>query len=75
MATATQPQPPAREGRRRAGNHDRAPDPPLPAPPVAPARPRPRRTDVLFSFYYMVIGALQREPNPDLSGRSLTRPT
>jgi len=66
VATATQPQPPEVLRER--------------AEPIAPARRRPRRrlwplagltlgaVVFLFPFYYMVVGALQREPNSDLSG-------
>jgi multiple sugar transport system permease protein len=66
MATATQPQPPeVLEERAR---------------PIAPPSRRSRRRlwpllgltvgalVFLFPFYYMVVGALQREPNSDLSG-------
>jgi len=66
MATATQPQPPeVLEEQAR---------------PIAPTSRRSRRRlwpllglsvgalVFLFPFYYMVIGALQREPNSDLSG-------
>jgi ABC-type glycerol-3-phosphate transport system permease component len=66
MATATQPQPPeVLEEQAR---------------PITPPSRRSRRRlwpllgltagalVFLFPFYYMVIGALQREPNSDLSG-------
>ena len=73
MATATQPQP-AEVVEERAR-------------PIAPPSRRSRRRlwpllgltagalVFLFPFYYMVIGALQREPNSGVSGRSPTRPT
>jgi multiple sugar transport system permease protein len=66
MATATQPQPPEVLEQRPK--------------PIAPPSRRSRRrlgpllgltagaVVFLFPFYYMVIGALQREPNSDLSG-------
>jgi multiple sugar transport system permease protein len=66
MATATQPQPPEVIDAR--------------AEPIAPPSRRSRRrlwpllaltagaVVFLFPFYYMVIGALQREPNSDVSG-------
>ena len=66
MATATQPQHPEVVEE--------------PAQPIAPPSRRSRRRLLpllgltvgavvfLFPFYYMVIGALQREPNSDLSG-------
>jgi multiple sugar transport system permease protein len=66
MATATQPQPAEVTEER--------------AQPIAPPTRRSRRRlwpllglglgalVFLFPFYYMVIGALQREPNSDLSG-------
>jgi multiple sugar transport system permease protein len=69
MATATQPQP-AQPGEAAAER----------ATAVAPPTRRPRRRlwpllglgvgalVFLFPFYYMVIGALQREPNSDVSG-------
>ena len=65
MATITQPQPPAVRER---------------AAPIAPPTRRSRRRLLpllglalgalvfLFPFYYMVVGALQREPNSDVSG-------
>ena len=69
MATATQPQPaqPVKAAAEQATT-------------IAPPTRRSRRRlwpllglalgalMFLFPFYYMVIGALQREPNPDLSG-------
>jgi multiple sugar transport system permease protein len=66
VATATQPQP-VRAAGRRAGA-------------IAPPSRRSRRrlgplvglglgaVVFLFPFYYMVVGALQREPNTDVSG-------
>ena len=66
MATATQPQPPELLAERPQ--------------PIAPPSRRSRRrlwpllgltlgaVVFLFPFYYMVIGALQSEPNSDLSG-------
>ena len=69
MATATQPQP-ARPAEAAAEQ----------ATAIAPPTRRSRRRlwpllglavgalVLLFPFYYMVIGALQREPNTDLSG-------
>jgi multiple sugar transport system permease protein len=69
VATATQPQP-ARPAEAAAEQ----------ATAIAPPTRRSRRRlwpllglavgalVFLFPFYYMVIGALQREPNPDLSG-------
>jgi len=69
VATATQPQP-ARPVEAAAEQ----------ATAIAPPTRRSRRRlwpllglavgalVFLFPFYYMVIGALQREPNPDLSG-------
>ena len=66
MATATQPQPPELLAERPQ--------------PIAPPSRRSRRRlwpllgltlgamVFLFPFYYMVIGALQSEPNSDLSG-------
>jgi multiple sugar transport system permease protein len=74
VATATEPQPaqPATAATERAT---------AATPPARRARPsrRSRRLGpllglslgalvFLFPFYYMVIGALQREPNPDVSG-------
>ena len=65
MATITQPQPPAVQER---------------ATPIAPPTRRSRRRLLpllglalgalvfLFPFYYMIVGALQREPNSDVSG-------
>jgi multiple sugar transport system permease protein len=65
VATITQPQPPAVRER---------------AAPIAPPTRRSRRRLLpllglalgalvfLFPFYYMVVGALQREPNSDVSG-------
>src|SRR5512132_254232 len=67
MATATQPQQPATAATERAVT-------------IAPPSRRSRRRlwpllgltvgalVFLFPFYYMVIGALQSEPNSDLSG-------
>ena len=67
MATATQPQQPATAATERAVA-------------IAPPSRRSRRrlwpllgltigaVVFLFPFYYMVIGALQSEPNSDLSG-------
>ena len=67
MATATRPQQPATAATERAVA-------------IAPPSRRSRRRLLpllglaagalvfLFPFYYMVIGALQREPNPDVSG-------
>jgi len=66
VATATQPQPPEVLAERPQ--------------PIAPPSRRSRRRlwpllgltlgalVFLFPFYYMVVGALQREPNPGLSG-------
>ena len=66
MATVAQPQPPEVLEER--------------AQPIAPPSRRSRRrlwpllgltvgaVAFLFPFYYMVVGALQREPNSDLSG-------
>ena len=67
MATATQPQQPATAATERAVA-------------IAPPTRRSRRRLLplaglavgglvfLFPFYYMVVGALQREPNSDVSG-------
>jgi ABC-type glycerol-3-phosphate transport system permease component len=66
VATATQPQPPEVLQER-------------PVPIAPPSRRSRRRLGpllglgvgalvFLFPFYYMVIGALQREPKPDVSG-------
>ena len=67
MATVTRPQQPATAATERAVA-------------IAPPSRRSRRRLLplvglaagalvfLFPFYYMVIGALQREPNPDVSG-------
>ena len=59
---------PASRRRRGASRPTAPPRPALAAQPVAAARPHRGRPGVPVPFYYMVIGALQSEPNSSISG-------